>query len=469
MIATLPSTIAQLRRRIMDGDLTVANAVQAQEQLTRMNDWNSVVHDFGPADKLAEPALPLAGVGLAHKDIFVMPAWRPKCGAKVAPSFNEPVNPVIHRLHGAGTRTLATLAMAEYASGITAESQQGPVPINPLDPRYVVGGSSSGSAVAVATGLCYGSLATDTAGSVRVPAATCGVFALKPTHGVLETRGCFPLAPSLDTVGLITRSALDAAVLFALGMEASTCEAIMPGLAKAIHVSGGVLNEQHLPAQPLRLATVYDHHNGRFSADEPVRDGLATFAAEFSSAPVVHHDQLHSMVDLIRNASIVLHVEAATTHYSRLRADTTLSASTRNVALPGAAIPAVWYCDAMRNKQSLLQQFVHRYLTESDVLLSPVLPHGIPDQRRVHTQSEDFHPLSLLALLSWTAFINYLGLPAVVFPIGHDSQGAPICVQAIGRPYSDGALLALAWHAEQRRYGSGGFVACPPLLRAHVS
>src|SRR5690606_25648989 len=134
----------------------------------------------------------------------------------------------------AGATTLGTLSMAEFASGITGENPNLPLPVNPLGARYAVGGSSSGSAVAVAAGLCYGSLGTDTAGSLRIPAATCGIFTLKPTQNVLELQGCYPLAPSLDTAGIMTRSALDAAVLFAAAMAPERRADILPAMGAVL-------------------------------------------------------------------------------------------------------------------------------------------------------------------------------------------------------------------------------------------
>ena len=115
---------------------------------------------------------------------------------------------MLRRLAGHGALNLGALAMAEHACGATAENPHAPALMNPLDSAAAVGGSSSGSAVAVAAGLCPASLGTDTAGSVRMPAATCGLIGLKPNAC---PRKAWPLAPTLDTVGVIARDALDAA------------------------------------------------------------------------------------------------------------------------------------------------------------------------------------------------------------------------------------------------------------------
>src|SRR5690606_17274620 len=160
-------------------------------------------------------SLPLAGVGMAHKDIFAMRGRLPYCGTPAPVATAGNVTPEVQRLAQAGATTLAAVGMAEFACGATGESPHLPQPVNPVHPLAAVGGSSSGSGVAVAAGLCYASLGTDTAGSVRIPAATCGIVGFKPGRGVLPNTGTHPLAPSLDTVGVLARSARDAAQVFA--------------------------------------------------------------------------------------------------------------------------------------------------------------------------------------------------------------------------------------------------------------
>ena len=455
----LPRTLVALRRQILDGTLTVADALAAQADRVAHDTWNCVVHAFGPNDAGAMPEQALAGIGLTHKDMFVMPGRQPVCGARTVPQFDVPVSPLIQRLDNAGGVTLATLTMAEYASGVTGENANLPLPVNPLDSSYAVGGSSSGSAVSVAAGLSYGSLGTDTAGSVRIPAATCGVFGLKPTHGTLESQGCFPLAPTLDTVGVLTRSALDAAVLFAVLMNPECRAARLPRFVDVVENQGGIANADHLPMESWRLATIVDHHSPHFSANPETREAITTLAADFSDGPARHHKGLEGASDMVKRVNTLLHVEAAATHYSRLQAEgSELSAITRGVALPGAAIPAVWYYAAWQSRDVWRQKFLDTYLCDSDVVLTPVLPRGIPTWDHVQTTSANFDPAALLAMFSWTAFVNYLGLPAVSFPVGYGADGAPISVQAIGRPNCEATLLALAYQVELRRFGSDGFV-----------
>ena len=131
----------------------------------------------------------LAGVPLAHKDAFDTGLHAPRLGGPRATGEPRPAASVLRRLAGHGALNLGALAMAEHACGATAENPHAPTLMNPLDSAAAVGGSSSGSAVAVAAGLCPASLGTDTAGSVRMPAATCGLIGLKPTPGRLSAQG----------------------------------------------------------------------------------------------------------------------------------------------------------------------------------------------------------------------------------------------------------------------------------------
>ena len=144
----------------------------------------------GPAVRPASaPPTRAAGVPLAHKDAFDTGLHAPRLGGPRATGEPRPAASVLRRLAGHGALNLGALAMAEHACGATAENPHAPTLMNPLDSAAAVGGSSSGSAVAVAAGLCPASLGTDTAGSVRMPAATCGLIGLKPTPGRLSAQG----------------------------------------------------------------------------------------------------------------------------------------------------------------------------------------------------------------------------------------------------------------------------------------
>lgn len=462
----LPATLAGLRQAIARGDFSVAEALALQRQLLARHagQWQCVTHIF-TADTDVEPAstLPLAGAGLAHKDIFAMQGRLPWCGTSAPVATAGPATTVVQRLEQAGATTLAALAMAEFACGATGENPHLPLPVNPVDPLAAVGGSSSGSGVAVAAGLCYASLGTDTAGSVRIPAATCGVLGFKPGWGVLPETGTHPLAPSLDTVGILARSTQDAADVYAAMLLPDQLHGLVQsGNAAATLAAGSIV--LHDPGA-CRIATCFTHPRHGAAPDTAATAVLQDFASQAAGGKPVRQLSLADMPELVRCADTILYAEAAAIHAAALRGEAPpLSAITRGVVVPGSALPAPWYVQAMQARGTHTRRFLETCLQDHDILLTPVLEQGVPDWDEVCTQSKTFAPRALLAMFSWTSFVNYLGLPAISFPLGSDARGRPISVQAIARPGAEALLLAFAHQAERARYGDSGFVPRPPAL-----
>jgi len=447
--AGLPASIAGLRSLIQRGELTAAEALALQRNALERDAWHCVVQRL-PEAAPPRTDLPLAGVGLAHKDIFRLAERIPACGSAHS-WLHAPERPatVIGRLARAGSRSLAALSMAEYACGATSENPGYPDVVNPLDPQAVVGGSSSGSGVAIAAGLCYGSLGTDTAGSVRIPAATCGVLGLKPTNGALPLDGVAPLAPSLDSVGVLARGADDAARIWT-ALQRSSKAAPVNDDAPALHDNW-------------RLATCWTHPGpGVTATDRATQDVLDTFATECSAKGARRDIKLSRLPEWMRLAQTVLHTEAAVTHLAALREQApALSALVRAIALPGVALPASWYREAQQMRAAHAQHFVSEMLADADLLLTPVFPAGVPDTTEVWTTSPSFRPRRLFELFCWMSFVNYLGLPAVIFPVAYGTNGRPICVQAIARPGDESVLLRFAGQAEMHRFDGRGFVRLP--------
>lgn len=429
-MAELPNTLLGLRRTLAQGSLSVPEALQAQRQRVRELDavYGCVVSI--PDEPQPDPThqAPLAGVGLAHKDIFDTDGHRPGLGHDLGGPAPERCHAhALQRLRGAGASHLARLAMAEHACGATGANPRWRPCVNPRHVGAVVGGSSSGSAVAVASGMAYGSLGTDTAGSVRIPAAACGVLGLKTTHGLVSCEGVAPLAPSLDSVGLLARSADDAAAL--------------------LHtVAGRPLSAR--PATGLRVKAWLPPH---LSAG--VGAAIEAFVSAHPGAEVV--SQLPEHGRLTQLAEALMHAEAAQVHHAALL-QREASAAVEAVALPGLVIAPAWADAVRRQRAAQLSAFVAAHLQDHDLLLLPAFAQPVPDWAQVTPGNAAFDARRLLDLYAHMGFVNYLGLPALVFPIASDERGLPISVQAVARPHEDATLLAWAASHEQRLYGAHG-------------
>jgi Asp-tRNA(Asn)/Glu-tRNA(Gln) amidotransferase A subunit family amidase len=279
--------------------------------------------------------------------------------------------------------------------------------------------------------MVYASLGTDTAGSVRIPAATCGLYGLKTTHGLIPLDGVYPLAPSLDSVGILARDALDAEqVLLAC-------------------TNPGQLRE---PKQaPLRIkAWIPDT-----GLHKDVASALNDFANEQSCSERLGTMPGHAA--LTQLADIVLHVEAARTHRPALLA-CTASASVEAVALAGLVIPQAWYDAALANRAHHLRAFVRQHLTQHDILIMPALPEPIPDASQVTPGDAAFDFKKLLGLHRYMGFINYLGLPSLLVPIALDGRGLPISVQLVARPFHELRLLDMAQKISLPMRNQAGFL-----------
>jgi len=360
----------------------------------------------------------LSGIALAHKDIFNTSGRIPGLGHDEGQAVpGTPIAVVLKRLASHGAANIAALTMAEYACGATGYNPNFESCINPLHPDAAVGGSSSGSAVAVAGQMVYASLGTDTVGSVRIPAATCGLHGLKTTHGLIPLDGVYPLAPSLDSVGLLTRNAFDA--------EQVLHACVLPGQLR---------ETSHSPFRVKAWIPETGLHRG-------IERALSDFSNRQSCIERLGTMPEHAV--LTQLAEIVLHVEAARTHRAALL-DCTASAGVETVALAGLVIPAQWYEAALAIRPHHLRTFVQKHLEKHDILMMPALPEPIPDASKVTTGDAAFDVKKLLGLHRYMGFINYLGLPSLVVPIALDARGLPVSVQLVARPFHELRLLNMA-------------------------
>ena len=466
-MSELPSTIAKLQSSLAKGELSVPEALQIQRQRLSSLDGakSGFVQVFDPSEDKYPTAGSLSGIGLAHKDIFQLTHRAPGLGLVQSrpPGISPlPLADCIEALHRSGAVQLGALHMAPYACGATSQNEYIGECINPLDANRVVGGSSSGSAVAVAQELCYASLGTDTAGSIRIPAATCGLVGLKTTMGLLPTKGVAPLAPHLDTVGLIARSAEDLELVL-----------------RELHAN--TPHETPSMSGPLRVAQTFS----RIHCWLPTRLLDARVAQEMldcaNTLPQVSiQEQFEEETALSACAEMLLYQQVAQSHCAlkdlqpsqhqeaSLFPPTSQSASLpkalQELMLLGCVQPRSWSLEVLKQRSNWTQRFLERYLTSHDLFMLPSIGIELPLQSQVRVGDPAFEPRKLLALHRFMAFVNYLGLPSLSLPIGADSQGMPISVQVICRPYQELSLLRWAQSFIGARFGSQNVRQLFPIL-----
>ncbi|MBK3733706.1 amidase [Azospirillum brasilense] len=367
-----------------------------------------------------DAAGPLAGLPYAAKDMFDSVGRSPGCGLPAAADDASGPAPrraaaVLERFDGAGARRIGFTTMTALAyepSGVGKAR-------NPWNRDIVPGGSSSGSAVAVAAGAVFAALGSDTAGSLRIPAQACGVTAWKPTFGAVPVAGAMALAPSLDTIGILARSARDIQLL-------------APVLA----------TDMGFPSEPpARVALLSDAVE---ASEAPIqaacRDGAEAIAA--CGVSLEQRSGLPTIEALSDPLFLILQAEAAAQHGGRALAarDPTLA---RRLS-KGLDIAPDRLAAAKAALSGATAPILDSLFGEAGALLLPVMPIRTPPVAVADPASPDFRAATLYRLSAYTRFVNALGLPAVAVPVGLDDRRMPVALQIVGRPGTDGALLALA-------------------------
>ncbi len=365
---------------------------------------------------------PLHGVPLAHKDMFARAGAPMECGSRIL-AGHQPTSTatLIARLEAAGAVTLGALHMAEFALSPVGDNAHLGARPNPWNAAHVTGGSSSGSGAAVATRQAFAALGSDTGGSVRLPAACCGVTGLKPTQGTLPMDGVMPLAPSLDCAGFLARSAADCGRLLAVATgqpEAAARESwtvAVPTLGPDAPATAEVRAILAAAAETLRAA-------GCRLVAVPTPDLAAAG----------------------RIAALVLAAEAASVHGRWLASrKAEYGVLTYRRIARGLAYSAVEYIDALRLRAPLRREFLRVHLAGADALLLPMLPEPVPTIAEATVGAPEVVEARIGNFSYWARAFNLFGLPALTLPAGFTASGLPMGVQLIGLPGSDAALCRL--------------------------
>jgi aspartyl-tRNA(Asn)/glutamyl-tRNA(Gln) amidotransferase subunit A len=386
------------------------------------------------ADKsrAAGAALPvLHGVPLAHKDLFYRAGDLSSGGSKIRADFRPDVTAtVINRLDAAGALDLGRLQLAEFALSPTGYNEHYGHALNPWNPAYVPGGSSSGSGVAVAARLVTGSLGTDTGGSLRNPGAMCGLVGLKPTWGLVPTDGVMPLAVSLDCAGPLTRTARDAARLLSVIADRDYEAAIGASIGgMTIAVPGGYYRDLLDPVIVVRLEQAVAELRGL---------GARIIETTPPDMAVVNALML-----------LVMTVEAATIHRRWLiERPQDYADQIRARIEPGLFFPATRYVEALSLRTQITQQWIACCMGAADLALLPAIAIPVPTIEATTEGGPDAVARIIGQLAHCSRGINYLGLPGASVPCGFDDAGLPVAFQLIGRPYAEADILRAA-HAYQ--------------------
>lgn len=471
----LDYTAAELSAKIKAGEATATDAVEAV--LARIEEKEELYHCYVTIDK--EGALekaaavqkriesgeltgPLAGVPVAIKDNMCTKDMLTSCSSKILSNFIPAYSATaVEKLEAAGAVMIGKTNMDEFAMGSTTETSYYGVTRNPANPGHVPGGSSGGSAAAVAAGECFMALGSDTGGSIRLPASYCGVVGMKPTYGTVSRYGLIAYGSSLDQIGPLTKDVRDAAALlsviaghdkkdstsipredtdftgalvkdvkgmkigiprdyFGEGLNEEVKKAVLSA-AERLKAAGAVLEEFDLGMVEYAIPAYYTIATAEASSNLERFDGIKYgYRAE-------NYEGLHPMYKKTRSEGFGAEVK-------------------RRIMLGSFVLSSgyydAYYLKALRVK-ALIKKAFDEAFSRYDVILGPVAPTTAP---KLGESLSD--PLKMYLGDIYTISVNLAGLPGISLPCGKDGQGLPIGVQLIGDCFAEKKLIQAAYTLE---------------------
>jgi aspartyl-tRNA(Asn)/glutamyl-tRNA(Gln) amidotransferase subunit A len=466
--------IAEISRRLAAGEfsseeITAVYLSRIHEKDSQLNAYISTCDELAITQAKAADAArakgtahPLAGVPLAHKDIFCTRGIKTSCGSRMLDNFIAPYDAtVVEKFNQAGMVTLGKTNMDEFAMGSSNEtSYYGPVH-NPWDLERVPGGSSGGSAAAVAAHLAPAATATDTGGSIRQPAAFCGLTGLKPTYGRVSRWGMIAFASSLDQAGTLTRSAEDAALMLN----------IMAGHDEKDSTSINIASEDYLaalnkPLKGLKIGIPFQHFAEGLTpaVEEKIREALALYEklgaslieislpnshlsvpAYYVIAPAEASANL-SRYDGVRYGYRCDNPENLEDMYKRTRSEGFGAEVKRRIMVGTYALSAGYY-DAYYIKAQKIRRLIKndfdRAFQEVDVIMGPTSPHTA---FKIGAKTND--PVKMYLEDIYTIAVNLAGLPGLSIPAGL-VDNLPVGLHIVGKTFSEAQLLNIAHQFQQ--------------------
>ena len=473
------ATAHELSTRLQQGEITTRQLVEAA--LDRISAIDGQINAFisvDPEGALAHAddidqrrttgaALgPLAGIPLALKDVLCVRGGRTTCGSKILENFIAPYDATaVERLRAADAVFIGKTNMDEFAMGSSCENSYFGPTLNPCDPERVPGGSSGGSAAAVAADETVLALGSDTGGSVRQPASYCGVVGLKPTYGRVSRYGLIAYASSLDQIGPVTKDVEDAALLLQAiaghdPRDSTSSSAPVPDYRAAL--TGNV--------RGLKVGLAREHFPAALDAEvagaaQDAANALVDAGAELVDVelPVAGHPEYcistyyiiamaEASANLARYDGVKYGYRAEGSTdlqemYLQTRSEGFGTEVKRRIMLGAYALSAGYYDAYYRKAQqvrTLIREDFARAFAACDVLLSPVAP---TTAFRLGEQLDD--PLQMYLNDIYTVSVNLAGIPAISVPFAQSRGGLPIGVQLLAPPLEEARLLGAAYALER--------------------
>lgn len=412
--------------------LTRAEASKKDFNAFSVIDWDRALKAAAESDRRYAAGRPrqLEGLPVAVKDLIDTRGIETRYGSLAYMDHVPNVDAdVVQALVDKGAIIVGKTTTHEFAWGVTTSSVAFGDTLNPLDRRLIPGGSSGGAAAAIAAGVVAAGLGTDTGGSVRIPAALCGVAGFKPTLGALSTRGIFPLAPTLDHPGVLGQSVDDIMVL------AEAFDIAIPESDAWLSARLGVMASlPPVPPSPA-VSTAFDH-------------AITQLREIFACEHVDPADLFDGVYDAF--ASIVL-TEASVEHFRRndeARIAKHYSQETRQRLDLAKEMVIRDYAEAQQTRHRLMRR-LQATMSTVDYLVLPTCPCLAPALDAGSIAIDGWSGTVRQALMSYTAPFNLAGFPAISIPLHSPSGTLPAAMQIVARPGDDGALLKIAFEMER--------------------
>ena len=420
-----------------DPDVNAFTDVTAARALRRATALDA---RLAAADAAALADLPLLGVPFAVKNLFDVAGLPTRAGSKI--ERDRPVatvdGPLVARLEAAGAVLVGVLNMDEYAYGFTTENSHDGPTRNPHDLTRIAGGSSGGSAAALAAGQVPLTLGSDTNGSIRVPASLCGVFGLKPTYGRLPRNGSYPFVASLDHLGPFARSVADLAAAYDALQGADNRD---PACALRSHEP--TAERIDLGLGGLRIGILGGYF--RAHAGPEAQRAVARVAEALGATRIVemaHADAARAAAFLITSA------EGAALHLPDLRTRAgDFEPLSRDRFLAGALLPAAWIQQAQRVRREAALRAAELF-RDVDILVAPATPVVAPPIGTEWFEIDGRRLPARAALGLLTQPISCIGLPVCTVPVWGCHATMPIGVQIVAAPWCEDRVLRVARHLE---------------------